>query len=87
MGVVVGVVDDDVDTVPSALMYSYIESLFEPPQISVLSPLHGKEQPAEPSGAGAPPLSKELATMAFLPVFHARECVSCSVAACLGIFR
>lgn len=45
-------------TIPSALMYSYIESRAAPPQISVLSPSQVIEHPTLPSGATPPPLEK-----------------------------
>ena len=50
----------DEETVPLALMYSYIESLEFPPQISVVSPSQVQLHPALPSGATPPPLENAL---------------------------
>jgi hypothetical protein len=48
--------DEGRATMPAALMYSYIESLELPPQISVVSPSQVQVHPALPSGATPPPL-------------------------------
>jgi hypothetical protein len=64
VGVVVSVADGvdagGATTVPSALMYSYIESLWLPPHFWVASPSQGMLHPALPSGATPPPFEKAL---------------------------